>query len=48
MKNNRKIEMSETLEAVRYIYIYSNELSFINHTKNTIKTKGGLYAMQGI
>ena len=48
MKNSRKIEISETLEAVRERELYSNELGFINHTKNTIKTKGGLYAMKGI
>ncbi len=50
MENNSKIEISETLEAVREREreLYSNELGFINHIKNTIKTKGGLYAMQGI
>ncbi len=52
MENDRKIVISETLEAVRERErereLYSNELGFINHTKNTIKTKGGLYIMQGI
>lgn len=35
MKNNRKIERSETLEAERELY--SNELGFVNHAKNTNK-----------
>ena len=50
MENDRKIVISETLEAVREREreLYSNELGFINHTKNTIKIKGRLYAMQGI
>ena len=48
MENDRKKVISETLEAVRERALYSNELGFINHTKNTIKTKGGLYTMQGI
>ena len=48
MENDRKIVISETLEAVRESALYSNELGFINHTNNIIKTKGGLYAMQGI
>ena len=52
MKNSRKIEISETLETVRERErereLYSSELGFINYAKNTIKTKGGLYAMKGI
>ena len=52
MKNNRKIERSETLETVRERErereLYSNEIGFINHTKNTIKIKDGLYAKVGI
>lgn len=48
MKNNRKIEISETLETVKKRELYSSELGFINYIKNTIKTKGGLYAMAGI
>ena len=48
MENNRKIERSETLEVVRERELYSNELGFINHIKNTIKIKDGLYAKKGM
>ena len=35
MKNSRKIERSETLEAVRERELYSKEIGFINYAKNT-------------
>ena len=37
MKNSRKIERSETLEAVRESALYSKEIGFINYAKNTKK-----------
>ena len=59
MKNSRKIEISETLEAVRERErereLYSNELGFINHTKNIyeinnikVDIKDGLYIRENL
>ena len=55
VKNSRKIEISETLEAVRERELYSSEIGFINDAENIyeinnikVDIKDGLYIRENL